>query len=1214
MKKIIEKAAEITRKIKRVHIVALICIVMAITGAIAYAVNVDDLTINEVHTAELSTNYYSFTQNNRSAYCLANPTNVTVYGNKANDAESKYPDNNYQQFDFVIVGDNLENITVKDSTGNDLIKDTLVDDALVYRDNSLNFGESETLAIQNPDNVDLLVYVFRAYTDIYSTDESEYHHNEYVTDFFDLEILCDEQLHNSDNSNTAAEDSVYNNTINYKEIKSYRNIYILKNIMVSEDLTLNLPCYINLLNSTVTLKNAFEIKHNYGGLYAIETLDGKIDNSVQNFTIDTPKAYYKTSDTSIVTNQSNFSKSKVNNGNMTQYQSEILDDAKNYISRYLSKSKYIYDDMILPQSYHDYGITYTYSVPDVQSNLTKFGDVQRSTDNVNVQLSADINYNGSISSSVSVNSIVAGTSQNALSAAMSGELESYINASSSLIDGEKYLTGAVDLKLFLDRFCKDISGAYTFTLSNDAGITFSINGSKTVGETITAINDSNVSSITITSEAAGGYTISYDTNKTITNSEAETILLRPSSYVAEATVNITVNTDNSIAVKLKGMSISERNSLLDRYAESIYFTEVYYPENVNTYDGGKRNILQIFNNKIYSGSNVVFNSDMNIQSINYQIYYLSDGISDSTTIENIKSRGTSFNGTPLLSDISSESYFSIVDDEEIQDSVLVLNRAINISDDASIVLLSTVTYNDTDVNSEEIIHESFREIVIPVGGIGSDGTAEYTSGSTFRDRFSNTEGYLSFSQSFSTGNDGVFLQASILDGDTVVSEYPTVNPYCSIETVSTTEAKININLQNVPARDSTVTVRFIFYTGGDINDTSSYISTQDYTFVIPGIYRYGSDENAQINDPWVYLRMLEVYGDYQGYFLIKSAQLSKAEFDCSSSKLNAIHDKTNSSIGDIHYTTDYLVEKGIMTLADSIICNSTYSTTQRSLSGVQFLINTDKIAFDGVNILNLEPFDDSQITGMNVTELSLADCGITDSMLNNVDNSDFNPLYKLNKLTKLNLNNNNISEITNKVYRTVEELHLDSNSLTDIGGITTIPNIKKLYIQNNKIFDFRPLTELGKLEKVYLGDNTVELVNGSNYYGTRGLINLCNYTELCHKGIEIYIDSTQNKVEISSDSNILDTADSVMGSGRFISRYEEYMCVTINSLMYMDSYTDESAALADIQSQLYIASTDSGNSYTVSIVNSSDNVYYVISITDAVKGTVYRRIDLNQNN
>lgn len=563
-----------------------------------------NLTINESYDETAGTNSYDFSDGSYYKTISAGES-LTIKGVNINSSDTAYA-----QFDLVVVpssdNDNLDGVSVLGV--ND--KDSSINDAYVSRDNELSFDGSTSVTITNDNSTNLEVYVFRAYTKV------GYHHNEYVTSFFELQMLQDEKMHNSNSANTALEGSG-TSPVDYAEIESYRNIYVLKNLTAGEELTLNIPCYINILNSNIKLNKPLTIKHGYGGLFAIETITGQIDNSEQVFTIDTPQAYYiaETGNPLVSYDETKFVKKVLNDGK--DYSDEILSDAREYVKNYIPK--YIFGDIVLPTQYNNFGVTYSYEVSDTDSGyFSQTGNVNRKATNSHITITCTTHYNGTDYIDV-FDRTVAGTSDDALTTVLLSQLSDYMDRSCDIIDGKKYLTRSVDVKLILDQFMRDSKTVRNINLDfNKVGLYFEVNGE--VGGIKNVNIEKSLQSLKLIYSAIDSeYKVTLSDNSLLSYASVDSIILRFSNYTAGDTSgdfefsvceSVGSSSAESATYTLKGMDIEERNNLLGRYRGSIYYTSV----------GDKRDILNLQSDGIYNGSEQCINSDLGLTTLSYKIY------------------------------------------------------------------------------------------------------------------------------------------------------------------------------------------------------------------------------------------------------------------------------------------------------------------------------------------------------------------------------------------------------------------------------------------------------------------------------------------------------------------------------------------------------------------------------------------------------------------
>jgi hypothetical protein len=220
--------------------------------------------------------------------------------------------------------------------------------------------------------------------------------------------------------------------------------------------------------------------------------------------------------------------------------------------------------------------------------------------------------------------------------------------------------------------------------------------------------------------------------------------------------------------------------------------------------------------------------------------------------------------------------------------------------------------------------------------------------------------------------------------------------------------------------------------------------------------------------------------------------------------------------------TYYLLAKGAgnsatltYTFADSSNDTDTSadSSNKTVLTGISYLTGTTSFEFENCNISTLEPFSLFTVANNSVDKLVLKNCGLGDSAKVWKDGTSY--LYSLNRLTYCDLSGNEGLDIgdanskTTIVYRTVQELYLNDNSIKDISKLNGLTALKVLNISKNKIADFSPLINLSALTTVYLYGNESYLTDNldndiSYYYGTDGVLNTPVYVALNDMGVTIY--------------------------------------------------------------------------------------------------------------
>jgi hypothetical protein len=176
-----------------------------------------------------------------------------------------------------------------------------------------------------------------------------------------------------------------------------------------------------------------------------------------------------------------------------------------------------------------------------------------------------------------------------------------------------------------------------------------------------------------------------------------------------------------------------------------------------------------------------------------------------------------------------------------------------------------------------------------------------------------------------------------------------------------------------------------------------------------------------------------------------------------------------------------------------------WSTVLISLeSGLGRLTSLTKLDLDSNNISDISPL--SGLT--NLTNLSL--------YTNNI--SDISPLSGLTNLTNLSLYTNNISDIsplsglTNLTY-----LRAEANNISDLSALSALTNLTDLSLWGNNISDISPLSGLSNLTWLGLGANNISDISplsgltnltelwlgANNISDISPLSGLTNLTELC---------------------------------------------------------------------------------------------------------------------
>lgn len=203
--------------------------------------------------------------------------------------------------------------------------------------------------------------------------------------------------------------------------QAYVNIFLISDVDITDEISFSAPCYVNVLYSNFTLKKDFYIKHSYPGVFAFETINGKITSEVEldeddlpvspiaykyKIYIDTPSAYYRTG---LAAEEILISKAPTN---LTTQQMEALcEDAINFALGRIAD--YVYDTFSLPVKYQNYDVTFTYRtdkplVVAVPNATASAGIVKRSTGNEKVEVSVSVTVKSGVNSVSSADMIASG--------------------------------------------------------------------------------------------------------------------------------------------------------------------------------------------------------------------------------------------------------------------------------------------------------------------------------------------------------------------------------------------------------------------------------------------------------------------------------------------------------------------------------------------------------------------------------------------------------------------------------------------------------------------------------------------------------------------------------------------------------------------------------------------------------------------------------------
>lgn len=892
--------------------------------------------------------------------------------------------------------------------------------------------------------------------------------NAFVRDLFQLK-----SLNNADLGNYPS------NKLSQAEREDFKYVYILDGMVITEETVLNFPCYINLLYSDLTLNAPLTISHDGIGVYAIETVTGIIDNSGAVLSIKTLNGYCETGSVTFLS-EANLTKESENvdfsSAASAQEREALLDDAEAFIKNYIPKR--LYGDIALPSFYKSYGLSFAYT-SDTESSVNSYGIVTRVQDTVSAVIGIQMSIYTD-TRTVSADVSVVGVSEAAFVGALSDELRLYFSSK-----------GAISLPVEISAIINDTvksarhATAFTLSASDTDDAMFAADG---------------LTSDSLTVSVTSGLT-TYRFGSTEIDS-ANGIYIKPQELrFGDGAATITIvgadtGADGSFNINLKGITRKEQQEYLERYPEKLYFS--------TSSDTARLIYVDLQNGVLRMGSDeqIIISYTLGFNDVSYSIY-----LSDSADLEAVNAKTMTYQELIAVS-ADYSSYFDFTVPGTVKP---VLNDVLSINSDESLWVYMDFEYADGTS------YQTHRDVLIPAEGIGGSDYTEYIKGNTFGYYFDNlpggrlidsvadTESIPGNAEKFFAGTAGVNLLMRIETAD--------VESFCSVID-SGLYHQINIDIDNIPAKNTYIEVLAIFY----LTDINAPISEQRYGFTIPGIYRIGSD----FADAAIYDAVINAvnsagenyYASFGGYLLIDGASAAVKELDLSLSNLK---DKLADDITDIR--------------------------------GIELLTGTESIVLDDVKIKDLLPFGNAG--GGVIKKLSLKNAGISDSMLAS------GSLYALNRLEEIYLDGNAISGISGSdgsalLYRTVTVLSLNGQNngiLKELNGIDKLPYLVTLSVTDNAICNFSPLTSISTLKNVYLSGNTAVEFGGKSagdesvYYGTNGLINIPVYVTLIDKGVKVYAENN--------------ATPSAVGSGKFISIEEYRGALILNAVVAFQAQFDK---------------------------------------------------------
>ncbi len=863
-------------------------------------------------------------------------------------------------------------------------------------------------------------------------------------------------------------------------------IYFISDIVIDKDFTLNIPSYLNLLYSKLTLYADFTIEHHYGGAYAFENINNnkiKIIGEDTNFSILAPYCYYQTSqidsviDVSVVYDKVSDMIDFTKEENLV-IKEQIIEDSLAYAKA--SIPKFLYNDVILPKCYFNYPINYVYGN---SSNITSTGKIIRSSENLYVT-DFEITVIESLtdtptSRKVTADFVIIGKSFDAKMQALDGIVTTEIEKNTD-IDG--YFSSSLELGSLISSFIYNAKVLGEFSLSLTPQLVMSLRYKVEEEEVTININQLQVvfdgQDINIIATSSNGNieenlaSFNQDTGKYQINSN---LILRASvNAVVENVEKLTISYNNGescqVDIPINGMEYTKRLGYIKRYLTTIYLGSKNKPQDILTLvpnDG-----FYVGDNRL--SENLVISSTLGAIGLNYQFFRVMEEDCNQFFANNI----TLEELIKEQNDISSA--FNIDFGEISVVSSVKLNKG------EGIIAVATIEFDDEI--TEETTHKIVRLVKIPENGIGGEDYSDYTNGNTFGEYFSKlnnnrllysvatTENKEGNAYIFSSLHEAIKLELSLLNTEDLSAFFNLVRLPGEEDFW-----QMDINIDNVPTKDTFINLKALFYID-NLEGERMEISAQYYDFVIPGVYLQGRD----IADKFIYERLI--------------SELGSGFLEESGKQIHLLSSEAKKEIDVLDFTS--------------------LTTGITDIRGIEYLENTKKLVLDNINIKSMSPFGDFKVN--KISELSLCNTNLTNELVTELKNgNERSYLYYLTNLEKINLSGNSITTFTDEngsivFYRTIKELIISNNfGLKELNGLSKLPYLKMLDISNNQIAVFNELENCKSLDKVILTNNVATDITPSSddiTFGSGGSINIPVYVALIGKGVEVVIEDLGNKL------------------------------------------------------------------------------------------------------
>ncbi|MDR2267119.1 MAG: leucine-rich repeat domain-containing protein [Christensenellaceae bacterium] len=1207
------------RNLNKRGLFALLTSMIALTfiGIVVYASIRYTVDINEVAVSGTDSFYINDTSKYYATLSVpANSTTLSV-AVKLSDADNGY---SYDKYDLLLYSDGIvaslssaeknQAVNVTLSSNNYTICSIIEGVTYTGSDLELTLVNPYTTAVQ----VDVVVLARQKF--VYDTDKIGTVPNRYVVDLFDLEMTNSETFHNiNDDPSIPMHRQFY-----YKNVYFLSDFTIDKTLEINYPGHLNLLYAKITLGASASISHDLEGRFDIDAITGkIDNSNFEFTINTPNAYYSESGSTNTTSPNFVFTNAANYSKISDNVDFLDTNNAALLTTLLNNAVAFVTGSVpyQLLTDFVLPVEYHRYGVKYSYQItdPSDQNNIKDVESVDVSTLRGSDTKTFNLNIKATLGTTTAegqADLVIVGTnSQSSVNGLKSAYLDLSNKTGIILPKIETDGSIAVDANgntIFVTKLKQRLEIArvteeYITNIGSKSDFSVVIDD---ISELEFEFNGERYARFDLTYQTANpaGYYISFSTDSInpSTNfyklSDLEFYLTPQTLQLIAGSPIVSITTynydgDNNLANNTKaasvnvnffidGITLLEQRAYLERYVETKFISAEF-----NTVDLLRVNVEE---NAIYSGKTLeVIPYAFDYEEIIYNIYCMSEEdvfslLDFSLTPEqkiaifdSIILKGAYV--TPIGAPQGDNTYNSAFDFDYATGTMT--SKAANfivLETGQALLMRIDFKYGEGAILPPGVgNYTTFRHFVIPTEGVGGNELLQYLLGDTFAPYFDSlTNGMLidSVPSTFNgqeeivVGSAYMFkpLNGAIVIGlDMSIGNSDAVGTFCQIVQPDPTYHpywwQINIDIDKIPATNSYVllTAEFYLVLEGDDGEAVNYpLSTQEYTFVIPGIYRCGP--GLTFDSRILYERILWAT-DQNGNFLYDSF------IDSGSGNHYLLVNGAKNIVELFEVTTELL--KKVPSWDDSML------QVPLNLKGIEVLVNTKGMKFDSLyKIESLLPF--SQFTTYELEYLALSNCNLTDAQLLDCY------LYSLSALRTLDISRNagitriagstglGLDEVyTALFYRSVHTLIADDTNLFTLEGIMRLPEIQVLSVRRTPILMFTPLVEL-----VYLKELHVDWVGGQTYIDTfvrdtdvdngnyvdpfnlsinignykvnpdisylyaNGLATISDYVTLMDKGVKIYYVPAKDQPEILME----------VGEGAYISPSLYEGAIAVNSV------------------------------------------------------------------